>query len=293
MNFSTNVSPTVWLNSRTSPGDLILTGCSGTIGHLIQKATKSRFSHAALVTGANELVEAYEFGLTPNEQDEGIYQTDFSTLVQRTESLQHIAIRRPVGLDRSRFHEVIEKYVALNPAFASIGLCLIGLARASNTRVDATRLAQGLSSELLLDLIRFQSILIGDGPHRVHCSELATRVYIESGLRPTFDAPTLAPLLASVANPAGTDDTKTLSFDGNVRVNQGDTATPRSSVPGKWTGWQDVFDAIGAFRTRLHEQEPPDMADFIVPGDYERAMPFDDIGTLNLIDGVWHEENAP
>ncbi|MEM9611697.1 MAG: hypothetical protein AAGA59_02055 [Actinomycetota bacterium] len=290
---SLKTDPVDWLVSQAQPGDLLLSGAGGLAGNLIQMATGSDYSHTMLVVDDRTVVEAYEYGLTPNERDEGVYRTPFHQILERAENLQVITLRRPLGLDPQRFLGAVERYESLNPTFASIGVCLIGLWRTANSAVDPVRLASGLSPEGLLEILKFQGLLTGDGPARVHCSELATRIYAESGLSLRFTAPTLAPLLASLASGAEQHGPTTLHLSGDVWVADANDGTGRQSTPTDWRGWRDLADVARSLRERFKEAAPPDFADFIVPGDFRHAAPFDDVGTLRHHTGGWRRDEVP
>lgn len=281
--------PTTWLERHSQSGDLLLTGSGGLIGNLIQRATRNAYSHAAVIRDG-QLVEAYEYGLTPNENDEGVYVTTFAEIVERNENLRLLTLRRPIGMDLERYRAAADHYVRVNPTFASIGLCLIGVWQAMNVGVDASSVAVGLSSDRLLQLLRFQANLTGDGDGRVHCAELATRIYTKAGLSLSFTSPTLAPLLAALAAGEGVPASDAVEIEGQVWVHPADDDQPvRISRRGRWTGWRDVVDIVGALRARYRQDAPPDMADFIVPGDFQCAEPFRTVATLLLVDDRWEE----
>ena len=77
-------TPSSWLRERGRPGDLVLTGSRDVASLLIQVGTGSQISHAAIIADADTVIEAYDYGLTPNEQDEGVFQTSFDELVARS-----------------------------------------------------------------------------------------------------------------------------------------------------------------------------------------------------------------
>lgn len=282
------MDPESWLQRRSQTGDLLLTGSDGLVGRLIQVSTKSLYSHAAVVVDG-QIVEAYEYGLTPNESDEGIYVTPFSRIRERNDELRTLLLRRPVGLDVSAFRASTNHYIIANPSFASIGICLLGIARVANLTTDSPEVARGMSSDLLLRLLEFQAVLTGDGDKRVQCAELATRIYTKAGISLSFESPLLAPLLAVLASGTGDLRSDEIRLRGDVWVHLADSAVVRNSETARWAGWRDVKDVVSSLRNRFTESAPPDMADFIVPNDFVRAKPFETVGVLHLREGVWQE----
>ena len=87
-------TPEDWLAAVTKPGDLILTGSGDLAFRLIQFGTRSHTSHAAIVASEDTVIGAYDYGLTPNEEDEGVFETSFTKLIARSPRL---VVRRPDG----------------------------------------------------------------------------------------------------------------------------------------------------------------------------------------------------
>ena len=61
------------LADRLRTGDVVLTGADDPVSWIIQTGSRSPYSHVGLVTGRGWLIEAYDYALTPDETDEGVF----------------------------------------------------------------------------------------------------------------------------------------------------------------------------------------------------------------------------
>ncbi len=311
-------SPSVWLGQTSRPGDLVLTGSRDIASRLIQFGTKSQVSHAAVVASSETVIEAYDYGLTPNDEDEGVFETTFEEFVARSPRLDRIVIRRPDRLgpeSAARIRELLDEAVNNSPPFPTTGTTLtctlLLLARPGVQRLlDLGGPRLDARVDRLIDwLVR----VIADGPERVHCSEIATRVYSGADVELRFMDPVLEPYLARVRAAKETQD-GTFKVERTQRRRL--SALPRhlkrrarrskrpsvekgggSKVKTR-TSWEAsggvVRSSVAAARRRIDEapSHEPDLADLILPADLERAEPFTTVSRLVHRRGAWHEVPA-
>ena len=298
-----------WFRSTARPGDLVLTGCSDPTSRLIQFVTGSEVSHVAIVTGDESVVEAYDYGFTPLELDEGIYETPFEVFLGRT-TLDRIMVRRPVGLDVDTLASAIRFALDNSPPFPTAGATLTSLLIATG-KPGAQRIIDGLYAvglgspiDRALDgLVDF----VADGPERVHCSEIATRLYLGADLHLRFVQPVLAAHMGRVLGAVRDGGVvridrrkrgKIASLDRHFRrrARPGDRVAidlgggPKELVDSKVSATTEMGKMVGgAFRARLDDidEHEPDVADLILPADFERAEPFDTVGLVVRRRGRW------
>lgn len=317
------LDPVEWLRQITEPGDLLLTGEAGLLSRAIQWGTRSHVSHTAIVRSADVVVEAYDFGLTPDEGDEGMFEHSFEELMERSDKLDCLIVRRPRGWTderRARFDRALAYSLDHSPAFPTVGAGMACLLVAL-TRPEVRRITDpwtGRRRVWIDRLVDWLAHSVGDGQDRVHCSEVATRLYTWTGFELVFAEPTLGPVVLRMS---GGDETE----DGAARIHperrralaelpRRKRRAVRSQRPqvdksagskvGTSTSWNatgQVFFATvfvagtrGMIGTRpLDRRDPaPDMADLILPSDFERAEPFDTIGMLSRdgrAGGAWRE----
>lgn len=307
--------PATWLADRTQPGDLILTGSKDIASRLIQYGTNSESSHAAIVTRNQTAIEAYDYGLTPNEEDEGVFETTFSELVQRSPKLDRLVIRRLPTLELPQALEIehlLRTAVGNSPPFPTAGTTLtctlLLLARPAVQRVLDLG---GPRMDAQVDrLVEWLIQIIADGPQRVHCSEIATRVYSGAGVDLRFDNPVLSPYLARLRAAKVAPDGK-IMIDSSQRralgrltrhirrrarrsmrppVHKGDVS--KVKVRSTWEASGGVVrSSLDVARERIDEApfHEPDLSDLILPADLERAEPFVTVGTLIRRRGKWQE----
>lgn len=316
-----SLDPVEWLKETTEPGDLILTGSSDLLSWMIQWGTRSHVSHTAIVRSDEGVVEAYDFGLTPDESDEGVFEHSFEEMVDRSYKLKYLIVRRPRGWTderRARFDRSLQYTLNHSPAFPTVGAGMASVL-VILTRPECRRLRDRLPSPLrwLVDrLILWLANSVSDGPRRVHCSEIATRLLTRVGFELRFADPTLGPVVAQMpGGEIGEDGAARFAIADRNWVSNlprirrkarkserpqvdlssgskaGSSTMYRATVPVK-TKALFVAGTRGFFGTkRPEDREPtPDMADLILPADLERAEPFDTVGMLVRRGWTWSEE---
>jgi hypothetical protein len=302
------VDPVEWLRETVQLGDLVLTGCRDLLSRLIQSGTGGRVSHVAIGRGDGRLVEAYDYGLNPDEHSEGVFATDLEHFIERSPNLQRLVVRRPHGLDRALLAEALTSVVENSPPFPTTGAgltsVLVYASRPSVQRVLETVVGAGRLDSAYGRLVR----IVANGPLRCHCSETATRLYVAAGFNLRFVEPVLighlhrvaatrngGPYVAEVDDEARAD---LVRFDLHPGRRAEPTALPTIELHkgvrialGSALGI--TADLSGALVQSLRDRQAtvsdhrPDIADLIVPADFERAEPFDTVGVLRKRRGEW------
>lgn len=263
-----------WLAATTRVGDLVLTGCHDPVSRLIQLATNSPYSHAAVVTGRDELTEAYDYALTLREDDEGVYRIDFRGFAERASRIADISIYRIEHLDGDRFEwtaDALHESTPTYPTTAALMFIAGQLTRTmTNQRVRPDRRPS-------MRRIARQARFLGDGPRRVHCAELATRLYAAAGAFLDFRHPLLGPYIDVVngVNDYLADDLPSPLIEGRSRPKRG-LWVPKGTRRGRKlliATCAGITDFGGATLTRALYRLEPDIADYIMPGDLAAAKP--------------------
>ncbi len=297
----TDVDPTQWLGETMEPGDLVLSGSSDLISRLIQISTASHVSHVAVAVSADALLEAYDYGFTPIETDEGVFKTDLSDFVTRSNQLDRLVVRRPCGLDHALMAEVLESAITNSPPYPTAGAALMSLllatAKPSVQRLLAALLGRGRLDAALETLVG----MAADGSEQVHCSEIATRLYTAAGVELRFIEPVLLAHMHRVAAARSTGShIVAVDHAQQHRLSSLGHSLSRRATRSGWprpvrgngslTASRSKVDlsldtgstAMKVVRDRLDDAgiHQSDLADLILPADYERAEPFDTVGVL-------------
>lgn len=294
--------PTGWLRERIEPGDLVLTGSRDLVSLLLQAGTSSHVSHVAIAIDTEHVVEAYDYGFTPIETDEGVYQTTLNQLVTRSPRIDRIVIRRPRGLDRARLAAAWAEATDNSPPFPTAGAALTSLLILT-AKPTVNDLLRRLLGRHRLDRILDGVIgVVADGPEQVHCSEVATRLYTAAGLELRFVEPVLMAHMHQVAA-ARSAGSHVITVDRSYRdrlvalrhhLDRRATVGPRPTIADVSGGPARVAsaklsvplekggEAVNAVKERIEDgpDHESDLADLILPADFERAEPFDTIGVL-------------
>jgi hypothetical protein len=292
-----------WFEDLIVPGDLVLTGCSDPTSRLIQFVTRSQFSHVAIVSGERTLIEAYDYGVTPIEIDEGIYETPLAKFYERA-TLDRVMVRRPVGLDQDTLESALRFALENSPPFPTSGALLTNALIATATpwgqrSLDLLRrLGLGRAVDGFLDGVIG---LVADGPERVHCSEIATRLYYAADLHLRFVDPVLLPHFDRVLGAHRVDSRivrvsrrlrgKIASLDRypkriarpGARAQKVVHRGPAVAASSKLEAGNEIRKmSVESLRERWEEgpANESDFADLILPADFERAEPFDTVGLL-------------
>lgn len=192
-------SASAWVHERARIGDLILIGSRDTVSRVIQRASNSRFSHAAVVTDDGEVTEAYDYSLTLNEDDEGIYRTGFDKFLDRTPKLHTVLLLRPIDLDVERLKRAAKELYRKAPPYPTVGATFLGFIRLLSEPVPP--LEEGLFRQHLvgkrlhrwLDRAATAQVgFVGDDIHKVHCAESVIHIYEAAGLTVNLKQPFLA-----------------------------------------------------------------------------------------------------
>jgi len=252
------------LTDRLRVGDVVLTGADDPVSWIIQTGSRSPYSHVGLVTGPGRLIEAYDYALTPDESDEGVFAISLEEFLGRGDRLRAVEVRRPDELDTRRLLAAADHLEGHSPGFPTLGMAGLAIC--------------GLSGPILRQLPEWgrrrvasrQTALAGDGVRCLHCAETVTRLYHAAGLEVRFRSPRLWDhLLDLLRNRPGLGLADLPS--GRRRADRGQW--PAGSM--KATGFA-LSSTLVALRQRRRQQpdDTVDAADLILPGDFARAEPF-------------------
>lgn len=263
-------------------GDAVLVGGSDPVSRFIQLGTQSKYSHMAVVTGPDELTEAYDYALTPDEDDEGIYRLSFSDFMNRSAKVKRLLVLRPHGIDERRLVAAADHLLSHSPGFPTLVAACLAFCGLS------VPLLRTLPAETRRRLAQWQVRLATDGVSRVHCAEAATRMYAYAGLQIRFTAPRMQYHINYLR-----------------QLNSSDQLLPlpsgeRTAVKGSWpTGLHPATvsaavstalrDSIRVAGQRARSTEPVDRADLVMPGDFVRAEPFTTVGHFVRTRQGWTE----
>ena len=213
-------------------------------------------------------------------------------------------VRRPIGLNGDKLESAIRFALENSPPFPTSGALMLN-ALILTARPEAQwllgRMAMAGLARPIDRMLDSLVDLVADGPERVHCSEIATRLYYGSGLDVRFVQPLLLPHYRRVIAAEAVGDRtikvdrrlrgKVASLDRHLRrrarrgrlpemeLDEG----PKVAVETKVTAATEVQKmTLDAALDRIREApaNESDIADLVVPGDYERAEPFDTVGVL-------------
>lgn len=250
------------LRSQLQIGDAILTGCAEPLSWIIRTGSRSRYSHMAVVTGPGRLIEAYDYAMTPNETDEGIYSITLEEFLVRPTRPRLLAVRRPLRIDRDRLVAGARWLEQHSPSFPTVGMAYLALCGLTEP------LLRPLPESLRRRVLLHQAALASDGTTRMHCAETATRLYHHAGVPLRFPAPRLERHIQVVGRDHPPSDLATLP------------AARRTASPGRWPDGRLRAWAFAArslrevHRERRRDRGAVDPVDLILPGDYARAQPF-------------------
>lgn len=255
------------LKADVRPGDAVLSGGLDPVSLAIQMGTGTPFSHVGVVTEHDRLVEAYDYALTPIEDDEGIYRTSIRRFLTRCGTTCRLRVMRPDSVDQGALRAVADHMVEHSPAFPSTGMGFLALCGLSVPLLK--RLPESLRRRITIRQTRWTA----DGTTTLHCAEAATRLYTAAGVTIVFQRPTLAHHLRYhvLYHP----ESRILPI----------SIAPRSARPGVWPNRYGpaalvrgtryaVSSSIEAVVARMDNIHQYDAADLIMPGDFSAADPF-------------------
>ncbi len=267
------------LDSELQVGDAVLSGGVDPISLMIQLGTRSRFSHMAVVTGPGEMTEAYDYAFNPDESDDGIYGLSFTDYAARATTMRQLQILRPIGIDQDRVANTASYLRDHSPGFPGVGMLFLALCGLSTPVLQ--RLPEAASRRSTVK----QILMAGDGVRRMHCAETATRIYHEAGLPIRFESPRLKYHIRHLVETQPTQELVALP------------TIDRTANRGSWPGGgvrelaRNAGIAFSAVRETVRErskaEDPVDVADLILPGDFMRASPFEKVGRFNWNGAGW------
>lgn len=271
-----------WLHDQCQVGDLLLSGQRDFGSRLIQSATNSRYSHAAVVTSPGSITEAYDYSLTFDEDDEGVFGTDFATYAKRTTGLSDLAIYRAEGTDTERLTWTANSLRQSTPTYPTTAAAIFVIAQKTKRMANRDTPRHKLPR---LPKLRRQANFFADGIRRVHCAELATRLYAAADTHLDFRQPLLAPYIDVINGPGDykADDLPSPLKPGRGRAQKGQHAPPHHTQPRKLiiatiAGITDLTNTIA--NRRLHKPTG-DIADYTMPGDLTNAHPLQLVARLH------------
>ncbi len=261
-----------WLDEHAEVGDLAMTACADWVSWLIRRGTGGDVSHVAVVIGGRRLVEAYDKNSTLPDDDEGVYSITFEEFAGRG-ALRRVTLLRPtsVEFDQKELMHLARHVLHHSPTFASFSSVVQAALGLTATR------QRSLLPGPLERWATAQLAVAGDGAERVHCAELATRLYTQSGAPPRFDRPRLATFIERVEHrpiaPLG---------GGSPRVARSVDPAETVRIIGAVVRWAAL--ARWASRTaRLRRRtDRTDTADLIHPVDFQRSPSFSHVATLDV-----------
>jgi hypothetical protein len=266
----------------------LLTGSRSLSSWIIRRGTKSDYSHAIAVTGDSELTEANDLTMTPNEDDEGVYGLSYEDLADRADSLTGLKLLRPTIVDTARLSEVARTMRERSPGYPSFGAYWLSAAKWSTDLIRPNDSGQRQRTSRVRKLagraLHRKLDFIGDGDLRLHCAEFIYRLYRTAGTPVRFARPVLRRSMRWLDIHAG----------GPAEMGPAIEHPKRRAEPGTWSNhrnplrrWSSNVVAAGsesavAARERWTETSAPDHGDFVVPGDFELAEPFEMVDVLDL-----------
>lgn len=260
-------------------GDTVLSAARDPLSKIIRIGSGSPYSHGVMITGPDEMTEAYDHALTPTEDDDGIFALSIADYLRRS-GLARILVLRPAIVDRGRISEVAGHLRRHSPGFPTVGMACLALCGLSGPALRA--LPPRLRRRATLHQIR----LATDGTRRMHCAETLTRIYLAAGVPLRFRSNRLVHHIEQI--------------DGiGPKSNPADLpTTPRIAQPGRWPGGGDarptaehVRYGVRTFREtwqeRARSRDPIDMADLVLPGDFLHAEPLRPVALFVRTGDVW------
>ena len=270
------VEPATVLARRVRPGDAVLTGASDPVSLIIQTGSRSPYSHIGIVVGPGRLIEAYDYALTPDETDEGIFSITLDEFIGRCGRLRDIEVRRPRAIATDRLVDAARHLELHSPGFPTLGMGCLALCGLSEP------LLRVLPDERRRRLTGAQARLAADGAWAMHCAETATRLYYAAGLPLRFRRPRLWAHIQAIAAERPPWHLVDLPTE------------RRRADAGRWPsglglGPFAAGSTARALRDRARTPGPVDVADLILPGDFARADPFHTVARLRRRRGRWTE----
>jgi hypothetical protein len=277
---STTLALTALLGERLRVGDAVLTGGDDPVSTIIQIGSRSPYSHVGVVTGPGRLTEAYDYALTPDESDEGIFATPLDEFLGRCDRLRVVEVRRPDPIDPGRLVETARHLERHSPGFPTVGMACLALCGLSDPLVDR------LPAELRGRLRSALAALAADGTRGLHCGETATRLYYGAGVALRFRAPRLWAQVGAVTAERPPWHLVDLPTE------------RRAAEAGRWpsglrAGPYAVRSTAVALRRRWRSNEAIDAADLILPGDFARAEPFRTVARFRRRGRAWIDVSGP
>lgn len=264
-----------FLRTNLRVGDAVLTGCAEPLSWIIRTGSRADYSHMAIVTGPDRLTEAYDYAMTPNEVDEGIYAISLDDFLARPTRPHLLEIRRPHHLDPDRLVQGARWLEQHSPSFPTVGMACLALCGLTDPLLNL------LPGAVRRGLLFRQAALASDGTARMHCAETATRLYHHAGVPLRFPQPRLWRHIELVGRPEPPWNLAELP------------TVDRAATPGRWPAGRMRSAAAAArglprvWRDRCRTGAVADVADFILPGDYARAQPFTTVARFRLGPDGW------
>lgn len=256
------------------PGDLLLSGGPNFFSEVTQMATGSRFGHVTVVLGDDRLIQATDVALTPPEDDEGVFPLSYEDFHEKTATLSDIRAIRPSSIDVGRLQQTADYLLEHSPTYPSVGAIILGFCCA------IAWLVAMLPPAIKSRVVRYQFRLIADGPTRMHCSELAFRLYAAAGLAVKLTSP----VLGDVIEHSRAHRTELLE----------PRLEPRRATSGVWpsrfggAARYAIGGTVTTIRARLDPSTERDHACLILPADFERSPTFVPVFDISRRRDGWH-----
>lgn len=271
----------------TTTGDLLLLGSGDPVSRIIQHSLGSPYSHVAVVVEGQRIVEAYDHELTLSEEDEGVFKRSLDEFVEREDKVNIVTVLRNTEalFDPERFSAVANTLVNNTPTYPTTAAALMLLGR-------ITGRVAGRGEDRLLTpsakTIRRQAIHFGDGPMRMHCAELALRLYAAAGGALELRKPLLHRYMDVVKDQ---DDYDTeglhISLDSGsspakpgIWRPQGVSSRPAQLLISTTVAVTDLANSVVNRYVRRPEEAQSDLGDFGMPPDLLTAKELSEVGTF-------------
>lgn len=241
---------------------------------MVQRGLRSDYSHAAVATNRGSVVESYDYRLTMREDDDGVVETSFEDFHKRHHDANVLSLYRPEGLNVDAALASMQQIAANPRPYPTAGIVVLAVA-VWTARLAGRQRVGSLRERALRRLVDRQLIVAGDGPSRMHCSELVARLYCASGLQLEFKPLALDhPVDEHTVTPRIASPTTSLEPVEQRAYAPHSLRSPQPEIMAvARTGVGAAYDLCRALAARRRQQSQIDLADIVSPQDLSTANP--------------------
>lgn len=277
-----------WVEARAEIGDLILTGSDDRVSRIIQRASGSEFSHAAVVTDVGMVTEAYDYALTLSEDDEGVYHTSFEEFFARVPKLRTVLILRPGELITERLQSEAHNLRRRSPPYPTVGATKLGFIRLLSETIPLVE--EGLLGQRVIgkrlhrrldQIAKVQVRFVGDGVRKIHCAESVIMLYRRAGIEVELPHPYLrrtAIRAESLQNDGSIQRHARKATRGVWRARRTRQRVLRIII-GSHQAIEELAYVLRTRRTHIHDVSPED---YVFPSDLEHMKGFSRVDMLSI-----------